>query len=169
MTIHHERPTSRFVERGVPPITTALRGIATRCAAAIPAATGCGVTLLTTDGRRITSTATATDLLGDRLLELHDRYRDNPAASAWLGNNVIRIGTTPVDQRYDQWAALAHRLGVRSVLAAALTTVDRPLGTVMLYSVHDDAFGEADERTVDSLARDASALVDGGLTLRATA
>jgi GAF domain-containing protein len=166
MTIHHDRPTSRFVERRVPLITTTLRGIAARCAAAMPTA-GCGVTLLTTDGRRITSVAT--DVVGERILGLHDRCRDNPGTSAWVGGNIIRLDATTVPGCHDSWAEHARQLGVRSVLAAALSTTDRPLGTVMLYSSRDDAFGEDDERTLDSMALDAATLVDGGLTLRATA
>jgi GAF domain-containing protein len=167
MSIYYDGRTSPFVERRVPPITTTLRGVAGRCAAAMPAATGCGVNLLTTDGRRITSVAT--DLLGERVLELHDRCQDNPATSAWLRGNVVRIGAAPGPRRYDCWVELSGQLGVRSVLAAALSTPDRLLGTVLLYSVSDDAFCADDERTLSSLARDAAALVDNGLTLRATA
>jgi hypothetical protein len=167
MTIHHDGRTSRFADRRVPPITATLRDVAARCAASVPAATGCGVTLLTTDARRITSVAT--DLVGERVLELHDRCRNNPGTSAWLRGNVIRVAAASGPQPYEPWVELAGRLGVRSVLAAALSTIDRQLGTVMLYSTEDDAFREVDATALGSFARDAAALVDDGLTLRATA
>jgi GAF domain-containing protein len=167
MTTHHDQRPSPFADRRVPPITTTLRDVAARCVAAVPAAAGCGVTLMTTDGRRITSVAT--DLIGDGVLGLHDRCRDNPGTSVWLSGNVIRLDGASVAGRHELWAEHVGRLGVRSVLAAALSTADRMLGTVMLYSLHDDAFCEVDEGTLSSCAHEAATLVDDGLTLRATA
>jgi len=113
MSIHHTEGAGRpnpFAERRVPPITTTLRGIAARCAVAVPTATGCGVSLLTTDARRITSVAT--DLLGERVLELHDRCRDDPGTSAWLHGNVIRVAVGS-PRGHGSWSTSAGRLGVR--------------------------------------------------------
>ncbi|ANI40418.1 hypothetical protein MYVA_3280 [Mycolicibacterium vaccae 95051] len=63
--------------------------------------------MLTTDGRRITSVAT--DVTGEHLDALHDRYRDNPCAEAWRHAAVVRAASsTPT-----RWPLWMTRRGTR--------------------------------------------------------
>jgi hypothetical protein len=77
------------------------------CVGAVPKADGCGMSMLTTDGRRITSVAT--DVTGEHLDALHDRYRDNPCAEAWRHAAVVRAASsTPT-----RWPLWMTRRGTR--------------------------------------------------------
>ncbi len=138
----------------VPPITTTLCQVAARCVESVPRAGGCGINLLTTDGRRITSVAT--DSVSEQLIALHDRYPDNPGMSAWLGRNVIRADAPDESDGYGSWSTRAGQLGVRSVLAAALATGDRLLGTITVYSVEPGAFFGVDEWQLATFAGEAA-------------
>ena len=141
--------------------------VAARCVESVPRAGGCGINLLTIDGRRITSVAT--DSVSEQLMSLHDRYPDNPGMSAWLRRNVIRAGAPDESDEYGFWSTRAGQLGVRSVLAAALATGDRLLGTITVYSVEPDAFFGVDEWQLATFADEAAALIDDRQTLRVSA
>ncbi|KWX56630.1 hypothetical protein [Mycobacterium sp. NAZ190054] len=68
-------------------LTALLRELADNCVRIVPKVDGGGLSMLTTDGRRITSVAT--DQTGEQLNVLHDRYRDNPCTEAWRHAAVV--------------------------------------------------------------------------------
>jgi hypothetical protein len=116
----------------VPALTSTLDAAVRRCTEILPGATGCGMNLLTTDGRRITSAAT--DPVAERLNALHDFHRENPGAGAWLRNTVVSANFPEDSPTWGLWAALAYDLGVRSLLAAPISTGARSLGTILVHS-----------------------------------
>ena len=121
-----------------PPLTFTLRVLAHRCVSLFPGTAGCGITLLTTDGRRITSVAT--DRVAERLIALHDANPQNPCANAWRHNTVRRAQHSATRLGWAPWMAAARGLGLRSVLAAPLCAPQRRLGTVFVYSTHPDSY-----------------------------
>ncbi|MGE2731292.1 GAF domain-containing protein [Mycolicibacterium vaccae] len=126
----------------VDPVTSVLRDTAREGGAVVPQSTGCGINLLTSDGRRITSAAT--DRIAERLNALYDAYRENPCSTALLSGTVV--ATDLSRPSLSLWATRAAELGVRSIMTTALRTPERMLGTVLVYSTGDEAFrpGAAD-------------------------
>lgn len=122
----------------VPPLTSTLRVLAHRCVSLIPGTTGCGITLLTTDGRRITSVST--DRVAERLSALGDVNPQNPCASAWMDDTVRRAHSSATRLGWAPWMATARGLGVGSVLAAPLRTPRRRLGSVFVYASRADTY-----------------------------
>lgn len=138
----------------IPPLMSALHDIARRHRTVAPRSTGCGVSLLTVDGRRITSVAT--DLVSERLNALHDLHPDNPSARAWLHGTAVWADSP---QR-EQWSAEAVGLGVRSVLATTFGTDNRRLGVMTVYSTDTDAFRSVDLGTLATFAADAASQIE---------
>ncbi|WNG85459.1 GAF domain-containing protein [Mycobacterium sp. ITM-2016-00317] len=141
-----------------PTLPALLRDLADTCIEVLPKADGCGLSMLTTDGRRITSVAT--DVTGEQLNALHDRYRDNPCAEAWRHAAVVKAATSSTAGRWPQWMTRVHDLGVGSVLTTGLHTAERRIGTVMVFSSEAGAFGAADVASLSVFARTAAARID---------
>jgi hypothetical protein len=142
----------------VPPLTSTLQALAHRCALLIPGTAGCGITLLTNDGRRITSVAT--DRVAERLNAMHDVNPQNPCASAWIHNTVRRAHSSVTRLGWAPWMATAQGLGVRSVLAAPLCAPQRRLGWVFVYSTRADAYRHGHQRALTTFAAAAAVEVD---------
>jgi GAF domain-containing protein len=140
------------------PLAATLRDIVGQCVADLPTAAGCGLLLLTTDGRRITSMAT--DPLAERLNVLHDSHRENPFRAAWSGLTAVQAEQSTESSRWPSWMACAQELGAQSVLTAALSTRERSLGVVMVYSTLPSAFGAEDHGTLERVARSAALVID---------
>ncbi|MGE2833360.1 GAF domain-containing protein [Mycobacterium sp. SMC-4] len=146
--------------RQIPPpvaaVTTVLRDVARDGLSNTPRSTGCGVNLLTVDGRRITSAAT--DPVAERLNALYDSYRENPCTTAWLNDQVVAADLSR--SQPSLWATCALELGVRSIMATALRTPDRLLGTVLVYSTDSDAYRDDDQDVLLMFARTAALRID---------
>ncbi|BBX69890.1 GAF domain-containing protein [Mycolicibacterium psychrotolerans] len=142
----------------VPPMTSTLQALAHRCASLIPGTAGCGMTLLTADGRRITSVAT--DRVAERLNALHDVNPQNPCASAWMHDTVRRAHSSVTRLGWAPWMASAQGMGVRSVLAAPLCTPRRRLGWVFVYSTRADSYRHGHGRLLTTFAAAAAHRVD---------
>jgi GAF domain-containing protein len=140
------------------PLTATLRDIVGQCVADVATAAGCGLLLLTTDGRRITSVAT--DPLAERLNVLHDSHRENPFRAAWSGLTAVGAEQSTESSRWPSWMACARELGAQSVLTSALNTRERSLGVVMVYSTLPMAFDAEDHGTLETVARRAALVID---------
>ncbi|MDA2890585.1 GAF domain-containing protein [Mycolicibacterium sp. BiH015] len=141
----------------VPPLTMLLHSVAQHAVVLIPAAGGCSLSLLTTDGRRITSVAT--DRTGYALTALCDRASENPCSSAWRNRDVVLADISAGPAGWP-WAAHARDLGIRTVLAAALISGERRIGTVSVMSSEPAAFGTTDVEMFTDFARDAAHRID---------
>jgi GAF domain-containing protein len=138
------------------PVTTTLHDVARQGLSIVPQSTGCGINLLASDGRRITSAGT--DPVAERLNALYDHYRENPCTTAWFNNQVVTadLGCS----QPSLWATRARELGVRSIMTTAMRTPDRLLGTVLVYSTERDAYRDGDEEMLLMFARTAALRVD---------
>lgn len=142
----------------VPPMASMLQALAHRCALLIPGSAGCGITLLTTDGRRITSVAT--DRVAERLNAMHDANPQNPFLDAWMHNTVRRAHSSVTRLGWAPWMATARGLGVRSVLAAPLCAPHRRLGWVFVYSTRADSYRNGHQPGLTTFAAAAALDID---------
>jgi GAF domain-containing protein len=124
----------------------------------MPGMAGCGLSLLTTDGRRITSAGT--DPVAERLNALHDAYPENPCTTAWLHRTTVMADRPIAASRWPACMELAIGLGVESLLAAAIATPNRLLGTVWVYSTRRGAFRRNDGEVLARWARAAGVIID---------
>ncbi|MCG7597633.1 GAF domain-containing protein [Mycobacterium sp. PSTR-4-N] len=132
------------------PMMALLRAVARDGARLLPKTTGCGITLMATDGRRITSAGS--DHVAERLTALHDQHPHNPCASAWAHRGVRRTQSSVTRAAWAGWMTHARQQGVRSVLAASLCVGDRRLGTVLFYSTTNRAFRHEHDETLSAFA-----------------
>ena len=146
-------------------LTGTLEFVADRAAEEVGISAGAGITLLTTGGRRITSSAT--DPLAEQLNALHDRHPEGPCSTAWLTRATVHATEAGNAQRWRDWVQHAAALGARSVLVAPLCTAQRLLGTLMVYSREAGAYRRSDELMLDDYARDAAILIDETQSARA--
>jgi GAF domain-containing protein len=141
----------------VAPVTAALRDVARRCGAAVPGTTGCCVSLLSTDGRRLTTEGT--DAVAERLGALYDVHARNACATAWSGNTVVRTHSD-CDVRWPLWWAAVRETGAQSVMVAPLRTAGRLLGTCLVYSTLPRAYDEGAALALSAIAGDAATRID---------
>ena len=146
-------------------LTGTLDFIAHRAAEEVGISAGAGITLLTTAGRRITSSAT--DSLAEQLNALHDRHPQNPCIAAWSTRSTVHATRGDDALRWPGWVDQAAGLGAHSVLIAPLCTAQRLLGTLLVYSREPGAYRRSDELMLDSYARDAAILIDETQSARA--
>ena len=139
----------------VPPLISALHATIRRCIDVVPGASGCGLSLLTTDGRRITSVAT--DRVAERLKALLDLHDENPCATAWLRGATLWTDMPAADGGWDNWQADVRALGVKSVLTVSLADNTRQLGVLILYSTAGSALRPADATALDTVAAQSAA------------
>jgi hypothetical protein len=131
---------------------SALHEVALQHRGVVPVSAGCGISLLTSDCRRITSVAT--DSVAERLNALHDLYQDNPYTSAWRHGVAMwaDANTTGDEAGWAQWGVEARYLGVGSLLATTFGTEARRLGVLTIYSPEPEAYGPSDIETVTLFA-----------------
>jgi GAF domain-containing protein len=124
-------------------VATALETITSLAMDTIGGSTGSGVSLLSVDGRRVTSAAT--DRLVEQLDDLQYGLDEGPCLTAWRDQSIVRTGALDVEQRWPAWSPRAAELGIRSVLSAPMIVGDRVMGAMKVYSTAADAYGERDE------------------------
>jgi transcriptional regulator with GAF, ATPase, and Fis domain len=123
----------------------------------VPAACGAGVSLIGSDGHRITSAATS------RVVEEADALQyelgEGPCLAAWTSRSVQRIHDTTTEQRWPRWAGAVHELELRAVLSAPLVAGDACPGAIKVYGRFVGTFNDEDARRLSQLAAPAAALV----------
>ena len=135
----------------------AVDGLAEIARDIIGAAEGAGVSLIDTDGTRVSVGAT-----DPRVLEADDQQYElgqGPCMSAWLVGKPVYIADTHTDQRWQKWTTAAAPLGVRSCLSVPLLDKPTGLGAMKVYSNTIDAFSDEDRRLLINLARSAATLL----------
>ncbi|MHA7283894.1 GAF and ANTAR domain-containing protein [Arthrobacter sp. TMS2-4] len=135
----------------------AVDGLAEIARDIIGAAEGAGVSLMDTDGRRMSVGAT-----DPRVLEADDQQYElgqGPCMSAWVSGESVYITDTHTDQRWQRWTTAVAPLGVRSCLSVPLLDKPTGLGAMKVYSNTADAFSDEDRRLLINLARSAATLL----------
>jgi GAF domain-containing protein len=146
-------------------VDTALADITSLAVDTLAGSSGSGVSLLDSAGKRITSAAT--DPLVAQLDALQYQLNDGPCLAAWREQAVMRSGDLANEKRWQTWPSSALELGLRSVLSAPLTTADRSLGAMKVYSTVADAYGENDEKLLRRFADHAAIFVGNLQTAQA--
>ena len=149
-TLMRPRTPAPTVVPMISPVMSLLQAVARDGAQLLPGTTGCGITLMATDGRRITSTGS--DHVAECLTSLHDQHPNNPSASSWAHRCVRRAQGSVTRAAWAGWMAHARRRGVRSVFTAPLCVADRRLGTVLLYSTTRNAFRREHDEALAAFA-----------------
>jgi transcriptional regulator with GAF, ATPase, and Fis domain len=123
----------------------------------VPAACGAGVSLIGSDGHRVTSAATS------RVVEEADALQyelgEGPCLAAWMSRSVQRIHDTTRERRWPRWAGAVHELELRAVLSAPLVAGDACPGAIKVYGRSAGTFNDEDARRLTQLAAPAAALV----------
>ncbi|WP_185976233.1 GAF domain-containing protein [Mycolicibacterium sp. 018/SC-01/001] len=132
------------------PVMSLLRAVARDGARIVPGTTGCGIALMATDGRRITSAGS--DHVAEHLTALHDQHPHNPCASGWAHRCVRRTQSSVTRAEWADWMTHARQQGVRSVITAPLSVADRRLGTILLYSTTGDTFRHEHDEALSAFA-----------------
>lgn len=107
-------------------------------------------------GRRRLETAAATDPRVTELERVQTEHGSGPDIDVLVDQHTLVVHDTLAEPRWPQWAARAAELGVRSLLAVRLHTRDTTVGTLNLYGVEPEVFGEEDEAVAHIFARHAA-------------
>lgn len=146
-------------------VTTALATMTSVAADTIGHSTGAGLSLLDSDGRRITSAAT--DPLAELLDDLQYQLDEGPCLTAWREGRFIRSEPDADEQRWPSWTRAARAEGMRSFMSAALLVGERSLGALKVYSTAADAYSDKDADLLRRFARQAAIFVGNVLTVQA--
>jgi GAF domain-containing protein len=145
-------------------VATALQTVTSLAADTITGSIGAGISLLDTDGKRMTSAAT--DPLVERLDDLQYELDQGPCLSSWREITVFRSDGRDDEQRWPTWVPRARDLGMRSFLSAPLVH-GRVLGAMKVYSTEVDAFDERDEDLLRRFGEQAAIFVANARTAEA--
>jgi GAF domain-containing protein len=142
-------------------VTDGLRVVTTVAREALAGTAGAGITL---DDEGNPFTAAASDPLVDRADELQYGLDEGPCLTAWREQVVVRIDEIHTSRRWPRWTRAVESLGIRSALAAPLTTTGARIGVMQVYSRESAAYDGGSEKLLALFARQAAMLLD---TLRA--
>ena len=124
---------------------------------AIPNSVGAGASIINSRGRRESSGATDPVVL--RADKLQYELGQGPCLSAWAEQRPIIIQDVREETSWPKWTASVADLPLRSVLSAPLTTEERRIGAIKVYSPVPMAFDDHSVFLVDRLAGPAAALL----------
>jgi len=119
------------------PLGQVLSRVAELAKATIPGADEVSVTLMDKDKAR---TVAFTGGLAVHLDERQYAKGFGPCMDAAQGGQTITIPDTSTEAGYPDFAAVAHRAGVRSSLSVGMPTPQRTVGGLNIYSTSLDAF-----------------------------
>jgi GAF domain-containing protein len=146
-------------------VDSALRLTTSLASDTIAGSTGSGVTLMSAEGRRITSAAT--DSTVERLDSMQYEVDEGPCIDAWRDGVVVRSDDLSAEKRWPAWSSRASDLGARSVLSVGLCIDDAPLGAIKVYSDTIDTYDEASEDLLHRFASQAAIFVSNLQTVQA--
>ena len=112
-----------------------------------------GVTLLDQTGPH---TVAATNEVTHRVDAFQYEVESGPCLHAYRNQVVNRVDSTLLDQRWPEFMELARSEGVRSILSYPLVVQNDGIGALNLYSEHESAFDENDERIGQAFATHAA-------------
>jgi GAF domain-containing protein len=135
----------------------AVEALAHVAAGVIGAADGAGVSLMSSDGKRLSVGATSNRVLAAD--DLQYEFGKGPCLSAWATGAPVYIADTHIDDRWGKWMAAAAGSGIRSCLSVPLLRKPAALGAMKVYSNHPDAFSDKDRIMLVNLALSAAALL----------
>jgi GAF domain-containing protein len=142
-------------------VTDGLRVVTVVAREALAGTVGAGITL-GAEGNPFT--AAASDPLVERADELQYGLDEGPCLTAWREQVIVRIDEIHASPRWPRWTRAVESLGIRSALAAPLTTTGDRIGVIQVYSRESAAYDDGSETLLTLFARQAAMLL---VTLRA--
>lgn len=141
---------------GTPPekvVESALQQIVELLCAALDSCSMAGVTLLDPSGPH---TVAATNEATKRVDAFQYKVESGPCLDAYRSQEMHRVDSTELDDRWPEFFELARTEGVRSVLSYPLVVHNDGIGALNLYGEREYAFDKEDERIGQAFATHAT-------------
>ncbi|MFF1385055.1 GAF and ANTAR domain-containing protein [Arthrobacter sp. NPDC058288] len=135
-------------------VSRALELITAAAELAVPGAAGAGVTLIDTDGRK--HTASASNGMVQVADECQYRLGQGPCLLAWASGEPVLVSDALHDARWPEWARAAAGLGLRSSVSAPLLAGESALGSVKIYGRPENSFDHTTVRLLELFAAQAT-------------
>lgn len=123
----------------------------------VPAATGAGVSLLDSRGRRTSSGST--NEIVKRADALQYSLGQGPCLSAWAAEETVIVEDIASDSRWPEWSAAVKSLPVRSVVSTPLIAEHGCIGALKVYADRPGVFGEETGALLELFAAPAATLL----------
>jgi GAF domain-containing protein len=123
----------------------------------MPGASGTGVSLLDSGGRRTSSGFT--DALVKRADAAQYELGEGPCLTAWATEQVVIINDLHTDERWPAWKSAMATLPIRSVISAPLLAGKDAIGALKIYSALPGQYDENTGRTLSLFAGTAATLL----------
>jgi putative methionine-R-sulfoxide reductase with GAF domain len=130
-----------------------LQGLAALAAGLLSDGLSCGVAV-EADGKPVT--AACSDEVASQIDEVQYLLGEGPCLVALRDQKVVSVEDTAQTGKWPGFAPQAAAYGIRSCLSVPLTSTDRPMGALNLYSPVPRAFGSDDVRRAEEFAGHAS-------------
>lgn len=134
-------------------VRSTLQEIVVLVCTALESCSMAGVTLLDQTGPH---TVAATNKATERVDSYQYSIESGPCLHAYRNQVMNRVDSTRLDQRWPEFMAMARSEGVNSVLSYPLVVANDGIGALNLYSAHEAAFDEEDERVGQAFATHAT-------------
>jgi GAF domain-containing protein len=138
-------------------VSTALALVTSLAKETIPGTAGAGVTLLDSEGRKVS--AAATDPLVERADALQYELGEGPCLSAFEQRAVFRIVDMQQETRWPRWVKAVQPLGMGATLSTPLVSGDMALGAMKVYGRASGVYGSREEHLVAMFAAQAAVLL----------
>jgi GAF domain-containing protein len=130
-----------------------LQGLAALAAGLLSDGLSCGVAV-EADGKPVT--AACSDEVASQIDEVQYLLGEGPCLAALRDQKVVTVEDTAQTGEWPGFAPQAAAYGIRSCLSVPLTSKDRPMGALNLYSPAPRAFGSDEVRRAEEFAGHAS-------------
>jgi GAF domain-containing protein len=92
--------------------------------------------------------------------KLQETLEEGPGVSASRFHCCYLVRDTGTDQRWPRWGPIVADLGITSALSTCVSTKERTIGTLSLYSSHAGGLVERDAERAQLLASHAAVAID---------
>jgi GAF domain-containing protein len=130
-----------------------LHGLAGLAAGLLADGLSCGVAV-EADGKPVT--AACSDEVASQIDEVQYLLAEGPCIDALRRQKMVSVDDTAEEAAWPGFAPQAAAYGIRSCLSVPLTSDDRPMGALNLYSPLPRAFGTDETRLAEEFAGHAS-------------
>lgn len=134
-------------------VESALGHIVELVCTALESCSMAGITLLDPAGPH---TVSATNEATERVDSFQYQTESGPCLHAYRNQVMNRVDSTQRDRRWPEFMELARSEGVNSILSYPLVVRNDGIGALNLYSEHEGAFDENDERIGQAFATHAT-------------
>lgn len=112
-------------------VSTALNLITQAAVLAVDDASGAGVSLMDTTGKRVSAASTSSTV--EQADAFQYQFGQGPCLTAWASGRPVAVEDVRTDPRWPQWGAAAGDMGLRSCLSVPLLSGDLAFGAIKIY------------------------------------